>query len=40
MSEKEFFGTSEEEAVSQAARELGIPERNVRYQLLETKKKL
>ncbi len=39
MSEKEFFGASEEEAVSQAARELGIPERNVRYQLLETKKK-
>jgi spoIIIJ-associated protein len=39
MSEKEFFGVSEEEAVAQAARDLGIPERNVRYRLLETKKK-
>ncbi len=39
MSEKEFFGANEQEAVAQAAREMGIPERSVHYQLLETKKK-
>jgi spoIIIJ-associated protein len=39
MSEREFFGANEDEAVAQAARELGLPARSIRYQLVETKKK-
>ena len=39
MREIEFFGTDEQEAVDEAARELGVSPETVRYQVLEVKKK-
>jgi spoIIIJ-associated protein len=39
MAEREYFGINEEEAVQEAALDLGIPRENIRYKLVETRKK-
>jgi spoIIIJ-associated protein len=39
MAEKEYFGINEDEAVIEAALDLGIPREKVRYTLVETRKK-
>ncbi|MBN2351430.1 MAG: protein jag [Spirochaetales bacterium] len=39
MAAKEYFGINEEEAVQEAALDLGIPREKIRYTLIETRKK-
>ncbi len=39
MAEREYFGINEEEAVQEAALDLGIPREQIRYKLVETRKK-